>query len=140
MSTLTKERQRIKKMSEAVRAARQGELADATPVEIRKLLKAHKQDECIGDDSGLLKAKVFKLYGLGEPPQKTWTKNSVVYMLDERGHDYESGEVSTKKIAVTTLERVRNVRETEGSSGRPAVSESSCSRLPTIRRNEGLSY
>ena len=74
--------------------------------EIRKDLKRWKSDECLGDDSGLLKAKVFHLFGLGEPPKKVWTKAGAVFMLDRRGATYTDGEVSTKKDAVATLERV----------------------------------
>ena len=114
-NTLKKEKARIEKLTEDELNERQKEVAVATAADIKSVLRKHKQNECDGDDGGLLKAKVFNLYGLGEPPRKSWSKTGVMYLLDERGYVYEASEVATKKDAVRTL--LKEMAKDAGSNG-----------------------
>ena len=121
-STLVKEKQRLGKLSAEEWAARRRQLGEMTVNKIRQELKSLNKDEWTGDDSGLLKAKAFSMYGLGEPPKKVWTKAGVVYMLEERGNAYADNEVHTKYEAISTLERVMadgdNTQRGQGSEQR----------------------
>ena len=116
---MEKERRKNAKLSTGAYDKRRAEVAEMSVVKIRQELKGHKVEEWSGDDGGLLKAKVFQLYGLGEPPEKFWTKSSAVYMLDERGYVYEPKEVGTKQAAVATLGRIKegDGQKDEGGAG-----------------------
>jgi hypothetical protein len=114
--TLSKERKRVQRLSATGVAERRKQLAEMTAKDIRAELKQLKQDEWNGDDAGLLKAKSFQLYGLGEPPKKAWTKAGAVYMLDEREFQYEPEQVLTKATAVATLEKAMQQVEHDSSS------------------------
>ena len=81
-TTITKEKARLSKLSDEGATERRRQLGEMSAGEIRTDLKKWKSDEWLGDDSGLLKAKVFNLFGLGEPPKKVWTKAGAVFMLD----------------------------------------------------------
>ena len=106
-STVEKEREKIGKLSDSNYEKRRIELGDMPADEVRSYLKSVKADEWQGDDSGLLKAKVFHLLGLGEPPRKYWTKTSAIFMLDERGYAYADNEIDNKKSAIATLTTAR---------------------------------
>ena len=121
--TLVKEKRRVKKLTEDGKEKRRNQIVDMSASEVRRELKAIKEDEWKGADAGLLKARVFQMYGLGEPPEKAWTKASAIFMLGERGYEHEGGEVSTKAAASETLRKVQAAAELEvGSEGEEASS------------------
>ena len=143
LNTFKKEKARIAKLSEAALTERQREVAGATADDIRSVLRKHKQDECTGDDGGLLKAKVFNMYGLGEPPKKSWSKAGAVFMLEERQYDYNDEDVATKKLATDTLMKARKEQD-EGSSDNGTVPvynlTSNCLKLQIRRRRGGRNF
>ena len=129
VNTVAKEQERIGNLSNASFEKTRQEVAELSADNVRKRLKTLKADEWKGDDSGLLKAKTFKLFGLGEPPRKMWTKTSAIFMLKERGYVFTEDEVDTKQAAVATLEKARRASGADKSAQAKAGADTVSKRL-----------
>ena len=103
---LKKEAKRLRDGNKETRKTRKSQIQNMSgPTLTRELKRLSIPDHSKGE-AGIKRVQLLDAFGLGLPTVKSWTKRSIVYMLEEifEHTDYDHNNVKTKDAAIRFLQ------------------------------------
>ena len=103
---LRKEAKQLLDGSKAQRRTRKSQIMNMSGTTLTREMKRLSINDRSKGETGIMRVQVLNALGLGLPTVKTWTKKSIIYMLEEvfEHNDFSEENVKNKGVAISYLQ------------------------------------
>jgi len=103
---LRKEAKQLLDGSKAQRRTRKSQVMNMSGTTLTREMKRLSINDRSKGETGIMRVQVLNALGLGLPTVKTWTKKSIIYMLEEifEHNDFSEENVKNKGVAISYLQ------------------------------------